>query len=204
MHVWLTAFSTCGSCAQLCLTLCDPMDYSPPGFFVHGIFQARILKWVVISPSRGSSGPRNGTRVSCVSCTGCRFFTTEPHGKPYSTYYRCMGLPKWYSGKESACQCKRYKRHGFSPWVGKLPWGGNGDTLQYSRLKNSMDGGASQAVVHGITKSHTQLSKQEHPCIWVSESKPWKLRKIYISFLSNYMYHSASMSLSRISIQISW
>ena len=67
-----------------------------------------------------------------------------------------------------------------------------------------MDGGASQAVVHGITKSHTQLSKQEHPYIWVSESKPWKLRKIYISFLSNYMYHSASMSLSRISIQISW
>ena len=67
-----------------------------------------------------------------------------------------------------------------------------------------MDGGASQAVVHGITKSHTQLSKQEHPYIWVSESKPWKLRKIYISFLSNYMYHSASMSLSRIFIQISW
>ena len=35
--------------AQSCRTLCDPMDYSPPDFFVHGISQARILKWVVIS-----------------------------------------------------------------------------------------------------------------------------------------------------------
>ena len=31
-------------------------------------------------------------------------------------------LPKWLSGKEAACQCRRYKRHGFDPWVGKIPW----------------------------------------------------------------------------------
>ena len=41
--------------AQSCLTLCDPVDYSPPGFSVHGIFQARILEWVAISFSRRSS-----------------------------------------------------------------------------------------------------------------------------------------------------
>ena len=41
--------------AQSCLTLCDPLDYSPPGSSVHGIFQARILEWVAISYSRGSS-----------------------------------------------------------------------------------------------------------------------------------------------------
>ena len=35
--------------AQLCLTLCDPMDYSLPGSFVHGIFQARVLEWVAIA-----------------------------------------------------------------------------------------------------------------------------------------------------------
>ena len=40
---------------QLCPTLCDPMDCSPPGFSVHGILQARILEWVAISFSRGSS-----------------------------------------------------------------------------------------------------------------------------------------------------
>ena len=39
---------------QLCLTLCDPMDYSPLGSSVHGILQARILKWVTISFSKGS------------------------------------------------------------------------------------------------------------------------------------------------------
>ena len=39
--------------------LCDPMDYSPPGFSVHGIFQARILQWVAISFSRRSSRPRD-------------------------------------------------------------------------------------------------------------------------------------------------
>ena len=40
---------------QSCLTLYDPIDYSPPGFFVHGISQARILEWVAVSFSRGSS-----------------------------------------------------------------------------------------------------------------------------------------------------
>ena len=49
------------------LTLCNPMDYSPPGPFVHGFFQARILEWVAISSSRGSSWARDRT---CVSCMG--------------------------------------------------------------------------------------------------------------------------------------
>ena len=47
--------------AQLCLTLCDPKDCSPPGSSVHGIFQARILSWVAISFSRGYSTPRANT-----------------------------------------------------------------------------------------------------------------------------------------------
>ena len=58
------------SVAQLCPTLCDPMDCSSPGSSVHWIFQARILEWVAIS--RGSSWPRNRTCVSCVSCFGRR------------------------------------------------------------------------------------------------------------------------------------
>ena len=49
---------------QSCPDLCDPMDYSLPVFSVHGIFQARILEWVAISSSRGSSWPRDRTRVS--------------------------------------------------------------------------------------------------------------------------------------------
>ena len=53
--------------AQLCLTLCDPMDWSPPGSSVHGILQARILEWVAISFSRGSSWPRDRTQVSRIA-----------------------------------------------------------------------------------------------------------------------------------------
>ena len=56
--------------AQLCLTLCDPLDCSPPGSSVHGILQARILEWVATSSSRGSSQPRDQTHVSCVACIG--------------------------------------------------------------------------------------------------------------------------------------
>ena len=57
---------------QLCLTLCDPMECSPQGSSVHGISQARMLEWVAISSSRGSSQPRARTRVSLIKG---RFFT---------------------------------------------------------------------------------------------------------------------------------
>ena len=46
------------------------MDYSPPGSSVHGISQARILKWVVMPASRGSSRPRDQTQIFCISCIG--------------------------------------------------------------------------------------------------------------------------------------
>ena len=67
---------------QSCLTLCDPVDYSPPGFSVPGILQARILEWVAMPASRGSSWPRDRTCVSCDLCIAGRSFTTEPPGKP--------------------------------------------------------------------------------------------------------------------------
>ena len=54
-------------CAPACLTLCDPMDWSPPDSSVHGIFQARILEQVAIFSFRGSSQTRDETCVSCVS-----------------------------------------------------------------------------------------------------------------------------------------
>jgi len=47
--------------------LCNPMDCSPPGSSIHGIFQARVLEWVVISFSRGSSWPRDQTQVSHIA-----------------------------------------------------------------------------------------------------------------------------------------
>ena len=61
-------FSNCCCClvAKSCPTLCNPMDFSPPGSSVHGISQTRILEWVAISFSRGSSWPRDQTWVSCT------------------------------------------------------------------------------------------------------------------------------------------
>ena len=60
----------CAVHAQLCPTLWDPMDWSPPGSSVHEIFQARILEWAAISSSRESSWPRDQIRISCVSWIG--------------------------------------------------------------------------------------------------------------------------------------
>ena len=52
---------------QLCQTLCDPMDCSPPGSYVRGILQARILEWVAFPFSRGSPQPRDWTQVSHIA-----------------------------------------------------------------------------------------------------------------------------------------
>ena len=62
----------CVLVSQSCLTLCNPMDCSSPGSSVHGILQANILEWVAIPFFRGSSQPRDWTRVSH---TAGRFFT---------------------------------------------------------------------------------------------------------------------------------
>ena len=51
---------------QLCLTVCNSMDCSPQGSSVHGILQARIMEWIAILFSRGSSRPRDQTQFSCI------------------------------------------------------------------------------------------------------------------------------------------
>ena len=69
---------------------CDPMDCSPPGSSVHGISQARILVWVVISSSRGSSWPRDWTRVTHASWTAMWIL------------YNCT---TWEAPRVCACVC---------------------------------------------------------------------------------------------------
>ena len=76
---WFSYIFYCCLVAKSCPTLSDPMNCRMPGSTVHRIAQARVLEWVTISFSRGSSWSRDWTNVSCV--TG-RFFTTEPPGKP--------------------------------------------------------------------------------------------------------------------------
>ena len=64
---YVKAFQLRSAVAQLCPTLCYPVEYSPPGPSVHGIFQARILEWVAISFSRGSFQPRDRTQLSIIA-----------------------------------------------------------------------------------------------------------------------------------------
>ena len=86
--VWmlLCISSNCCCCvAQSCLTLCDPMDWSPPGSSVHGISQARMLGWAAISFSRGSSISRDWTYVSCTGRQVLYCWTIrETHFSSYS------------------------------------------------------------------------------------------------------------------------
>ena len=83
--------TACVLVTRSCLTLCDPMDCSPPGSSVHGILQARILEWAAISFSRGSSRSRNWTWVSCIAG---RLFTDWATRKTYNcsavTLFRSM------------------------------------------------------------------------------------------------------------------
>ena len=69
---------------QSYLTLCSPMDHSPPGSSVHGILQACVPEWVAMPSSRRSSWPRDQTYISYVSCIGRWVLYHQGHlGSPY-------------------------------------------------------------------------------------------------------------------------
>ena len=69
-----------------------------------------------------------------------------------------LGLPRWLSGKESACNAGNARDAGSIPGSGRSPEGGNGNPLQYSCMENPMDRGAWQATVHRAAKSRTLMS----------------------------------------------
>ena len=78
--------------AQLCLTLCDPMDCSLPGSSFHGIFQTKIVEWVAISFSRGSSQPKDRTQVSHIAGRCFNLWATRADPQKQR-----RGYPKWIS-----------------------------------------------------------------------------------------------------------
>ena len=97
-------------CGQLCPILCDSMDHSPPGSSVLGISKARVLEWIAISFSRGSSWPRDPTRVSHVSYTAGEVFThwaiREALQEPgHFVFLHCTSilkhLPRFSDGKNT-------------------------------------------------------------------------------------------------------
>ena len=103
--------------AQSCLTLCDPMDCSLPHSSVHGIFQARVLEWGAVSFSRGSSQPRNRTRVSSI--VGRRFtvWATREKCLVQSKIEWKIDIPSGPVVKTPRFHCRV---HWFSPYWGKF------------------------------------------------------------------------------------
>ena len=97
--------------AQLCVTLCHPMDCSPPGYSVYGIFQARILEWVAISCFR-----------EIFLTLGSNPLLLHLLYQQEDSPHNLLGFPGGSSGKVPACQCRRCKRLRFDPWVRKFPW----------------------------------------------------------------------------------
>ena len=88
---------------RLRLTLCHPMDCSPPGSSVHGILQARILEWGAMPSSRGSSPPRDRILISYVSLAGgC--FTARAFFHTYSGL-RATGTEPTTAGCSELCTC---------------------------------------------------------------------------------------------------
>ena len=81
--IWLEWVS---EVTQLCPTLCDPMDYSIPCSSIHGILQARVLEWAAISSSRGSSWPRDQTRVSRIVDRCFTIWATREVLSKYKTF----------------------------------------------------------------------------------------------------------------------
>ena len=101
--------------AKLCLTLCNPMDSSPPYSSVHGISQARILEhiaisfsrntgeWIAISFSKGSSWPRDQTRISCFGRLDSLPLSYQ--GSPRTGYPRQMLKLAYMLMNESCLEC---------------------------------------------------------------------------------------------------
>ena len=120
--------TTIGVCmlshVRCCNTMArNPMAFNPLGSSLHGILQARILQWVAISFSRGSSWPRDRTQVSCI--VG-RFFT-EPPGKPlfHVTAIKKYKMGRMFNNNQSnKCGLIQsiHDRKTFLLWLTILPW----------------------------------------------------------------------------------
>ena len=98
------------------------------------------------------------------------------------------GFPGGASGKEPACQSRRHKRHGFNPWVGKIPWLGIGNPHQYFCLENSMERGTWRAMLHGVTQIQTELKR------FSRHANYFKI--IYKDLMINFFCISSVQSLS--------
>ena len=160
----LLLFSPCvvAVVAQSCLTLCDPMDCSPPRplsmrfprqeYGSVGMHKKKKKEYWSGLPFPSSGNLLDpGIEAASISCVEGRFCTAEPRWKPnIYLYLQVACFPCGSAGKESACSVGDL---GSIPGLGRSPGEGKAYPLQYSGLENSMD-----CIDHGVAKSRTQLS----------------------------------------------
>ena len=182
---WLTWYTDCGVWGWMKLNLLslslNPTRWSPKNtsashcvtpfpvpqgehqWMVWLILAQSVTRWLLVpeclmvTPSSAVSCVILG-KLMCLSFLIYKILvvpTTYSYHVTISKYSYQWGFPGRASGKEPSFQCRGLKRLRFNPWVRKIPWRRASNPLQYSCLKNSMDRGVWQAMVHTVTKSWT-------------------------------------------------
>ena len=174
---------------QSCLTLCDPVDCSSPGYSVHGDSPGKNTGVDWHDLFQGISPIRDGTQVSLTAGGVFAFWVTrEAHSNRYTLFFHC-GFNLYFHSSSHVWQRRQWqptpillpgKSHGQRSLVGCSPLGheesdkterlhfhfslscigeGNGNPLQCSCLENPRDGGAWWAAIYGVAQSQTQLKR---------------------------------------------
>ena len=136
--------------AQLCLTACDPMDYSPSGTSVHGILQARILEWVAISFPRGSSWPRVQTYISCI-------------GRWVLYHLSHQGNPQQFKGHSKQSQVSSPSRLNNESLPQAVLWNHSGHWLEQG--SNCSPHGPRSSLTSVRSASILTRKSHTHPCL---------------------------------------
>ena len=172
--------------AQSCPTLCNPMDYRPPGSSVHGDSPGKNIGMGCHVLLQGIFPTQGWTQVSHIAG---RLFKTEPPGKLKNTKVGSLsplqGIFLTQELNQGLLHCSRVRNLpppsififtfcGFS-WRSLV--GGNGNTLQYYFLENSIDRRVWQATVHGIAKK-LHMTEHAHGNQPRSDNIKWEIPKI--------------------------
>ena len=144
---------------------CDPMDHSPSGSSVHEILRGRVLEWVAISSSRGSSWPRDWTHVSYISCIGrwilYHWDIKEPHSCSLGLLWGCLtqfrgvvlgrrwGSVNWEVSLSQKTTYQWHSRH----WIGSRPQKSSAPSDKCSERCSPVGGQAEQGPVGRVTSS---------------------------------------------------
>ena len=130
-------------CDQSCLILCGPMDCSPPGCSVHGIFQARILALVAISYSRDLPDPRIQPTYLMFPALAGGLFTTSATREAHTSLQTLGSYHDFSWVSPGGSDCKELACNtgdlALTPGLGRSPGEGNGSPLQRSCLENATD-----------------------------------------------------------------